>query len=256
VRSVRRAVVAVGVTAILVALPSVAGAALPPPGSTAASDDVTVPVIAPGTSVIDAISWLDAAAAVRATEIASLLTSVNAAPDLSTATRSSLLALITTDQSAIAQLAAVAPTSTTLADVRQAVTKTIQLHVFSVLEPLVNEELAAVSIRDSAVALLALESSIRTAIAAAKSAGLPVGNASAEVRIFHADLTQAKALVVAIPASLRSIGTRAGSKTSGKLTAAATAEATAAVLVAEAKSAEQSIVTSLASKLRSQRRAG
>jgi len=254
VRRVRRAVVAAGLGTLLLAIPSVAGAALPPLGSTSASDDVTVPVIPPGTTVTDAVSWLTAATAARGTALTNLVTSVNAATGVPSGVRTSLLTLLTTDQSALAQIATVTPTLTTLAEVHQAIANTIGLHVFAVVQLDVSVVLAAGATRAAAVSLLAQESSIRAAIAAAKSVGLPVGNATAEVRTFHGDLEQAKALASSIPVTLRPIGTLGESRAAAKLAAAAATETTAAGLVVAAKSAEQSIVSSLASRLRSQRR--
>jgi hypothetical protein len=254
VRSLRIGCIALGIAALIGATPLIADAVLPPVGSTSPTDDLSVPVIPRTTAVPDAVAWLESAVAVRSTEVMTLSGAVGTAVNLKSTDRTALATVLGSSAQTLATLSASAPNDATLPAVRADTTRMIDLHIFAVLEPQVTEMLDAVSTRTTASQLLAQESSIRAAVAAAKSAKLPTGNDSHQLTVFHSDLVKAKQLVDPLPSNLVNLGSDPLARALSKISDAASAETTADGLVASARTAEQSIVTSVASRFRSKLR--
>jgi hypothetical protein len=206
-----------------------------------------VPNIPAGTSVADATTWLESAIATRAGAVAQLQSTVNASTTITTVVRSQLLRLVGTANATLESLAAKVPTDTTLRAVRQDAATTIGLHVFAVLLPQVDAIIVASTVHNSAAQLLGQESSIRAAVAAARSARLPIGDASARLTAFRADLVQAKSLTAKATATLFALSTSRAAQAGATITNEAGPEATATSLVASAKLEESAIVSLLAS---------
>jgi hypothetical protein len=247
---VKRVHVGAGVLALVlgIATPVAAEVGLPPLGSAAPSDDLIVPTIGQSVSIPDVVTWMQAAITARTTEVDQLLAQLKASTSLPSGVRYRASAIVRRANDSLSSLAVTVPSDTELRAVRSDVSAIVGLHIFSVLQPQVSEVLAVESAKSTVRQLLNQEASIRAAVAASKSAHLPVATASALLVRFDTDLTSAKGLLAPLTSTLLSVGSVGVTKATSTLATATAAISTAGALVAQAKVAEHSIVTSLSAK--------